>query len=343
MGPQPPTPYTPHSIPAWFASDGVFDWETMRRLAFAMLVLLLGAEMAVGKLCGDDVDGRDVPCACGDVVVSDLVLDDDPVAVTVCDGDGLLVRATSTDRVSIDLAGKTLRGRGEGHGILVVHGGGGAHVTGGPQRAVIEGFDHGVVAAGGELGLLENVDIRNVVHDGVRLRGDGTVRQCTVTRAGRDGFSFSGRFYRATGNRSRENGRHGFMLMGHGGTLTDNEAQRCGGAGFLVTGAGHSIETCVAEACAKNGLELVTSGAVIRACVATGNGASGIEGHGSGWRLADNAATGNHEHGIKARGPDMIDDGGNSGSDNGAKAPDRFEQCRVGDAPCASASARVAR
>jgi hypothetical protein len=311
----------------------------MKRYLGSMMALLLFADLAAAKLCGDDVDGQDVPCACGDVVVSDLVLGDDPVATTVCEGDGLRVRAAGDAGVSIDLAGKTLRGKGAGHGILVVHGGSAARISGGPQRAAIEGFDHGVVAAGGDLGLLEDIDIRGVVHDGVRVRGDGLVRRCSVTRAGRDGFALSGRNFRATGNRSRNNGRHGFMLMGHGGRLAGNEASNCGGAGFLVTGGGHTIEDCVAEYCGKNGLELVTGAATIRACVATGNGASGIEGHGSGWRLGGNTATGNGEHGIKARGPGMIDEGGNSGAENGAAARSEVVQCRIGEATCSAPAA----
>ena len=47
-------------------------------LLVAVGVLLVAPKVGA-KLCGDNVDGRDVPCACGDTVVSDLVLNDDPV------------------------------------------------------------------------------------------------------------------------------------------------------------------------------------------------------------------------------------------------------------------------
>lgn len=309
----------------------------MKRITAILLVLLV-ADLAGAKLCGDDVGGQDVPCACGDIVVSNLLLDDDPVAGATCEGHGLLVRITGDTEVTIDLGGKTLRGTGGGHGIMVVHGGiGGTRITSNPRRASIQGFEHGVSAAGGDVSLLENVDVRGAAFDGIRLRGPGHIRNCTVSRAGRDGFSLSGRDVRATSNQSRNNGRHGFMVMGQGGSFSSNQASNCGSAGFLVTGSGHSVEECVAEYCGRNGLELVTTAATIRSCIARDNGASGIEGHGAGWRLTGNTATRNGEHGIKARGPGMVDEGGNSGADNGSAAGSEVEQCRIGDVPCTAA------
>ena len=62
---------------------------TQQRCAWPLLclVLWLAPIGAHAKLCGDNVGGHDVPCACGDVVVSDLTLTDDPVARTVCPHD----------------------------------------------------------------------------------------------------------------------------------------------------------------------------------------------------------------------------------------------------------------
>ena len=59
-------------------------------MVLALVAVLGMASAAAGKLCGDDVDGADVPCACGDVVVSSTVLDDDPVVSGApCAHDGL--------------------------------------------------------------------------------------------------------------------------------------------------------------------------------------------------------------------------------------------------------------
>ncbi len=301
-----------------------------------MVLVVFAAGAASAKLCGDDVDGQDVPCACGDIVVSDLVLDDDPVADTVCDGNGLVIRAGAARGVRIDLAGRTLRGSGVGEGLQVLFGGeGGARVVSGSDRATIAGFENGVVASGGELSLIENVLIRDAVRDGLRARSRGlTVRGCVVEGSGRDGFAFSGRSYLSVDNQSRANKRHGFMLMGQAGDLTRSSAVGNGSAGFMVTGSGHEFVGCIASTSGKNGMEVVAAGLSIRGCRAEHNGASGIEGHGAKWRLADNTATGNGEHGVYARGSGMIDEGGNKGVGNGFVLDGEVRDCAIGGTDC---------
>src|SRR5262249_44514762 len=101
-------------------------------LVFVPLALLLALPPgAHAKLCGDDVGGQDVPCECGDVVVSDLVLSDDPVTQAPCPDDGLVVRAPAAGHgLTIDLHGKTLRGSARGIGVWVLAGGpGGARLV----------------------------------------------------------------------------------------------------------------------------------------------------------------------------------------------------------------------
>src|SRR5512143_1309477 len=101
-------------------------WRSTRRRwpaasALALLAAVTTARGAAAKPCGDDVDGVDVPCACGDLVVSNLALGDDPVAGAPCAQDGLIVRAPDERRsLLIDLRGRTLRGSGNGAGIRVV-------------------------------------------------------------------------------------------------------------------------------------------------------------------------------------------------------------------------------
>ncbi len=307
-------------------------------LSILSLSLCLAGNAAAVALCGDDVDGSDVPCSCGDIVVSDVVLGDlDPVVSEVCGGDGLLIRAASLEVITIDLAGRTLRGAGKGHGLVVIFGGDrGARVISSQGRAVLSGFDSGVVASGADLQLLAGIDVRDVIRDGVRVRGPGlVVRDVTVTDAGRDGFAFSGRLYRSIDNRSESSGRHGFMLMGHEGGLSGaNKASGSGGSGILVTGGGHWIEDCHAQGNGKSGIDLVASSVSIDRCVAEGNLESGIGGHGAHFRLAHNIAELNGGDGINLRGSAMIDVGGNRGFSNGYRSDKPVEQCSIGGTPC---------
>lgn len=313
------------------------------RLVIAVFFLAGLGDVSLAKRCGDDVDGVDVPCSCGDVVVSDLVLGDDPVASQVCPGTGLVVDASGTSPLTIDLAGRTLRGSGEEYGLLVKYGGvGGASVTSGTGRATIEHFALGVSASADDgVGLLEKVTVRDTQRDGVRLRGKGVVvRQAEVVRAGRDGFVFSGRDYVAEGNRSTSSGRHGFMLLGHSGTLSEhNEAVHSGGVGFMVAGGGHSLVDCNAAGGMKDGFEVVASDLTITRCTAENNRGSGIGGHGARWKLEANRASGNGGDGIRVRGGRLADLGGNRGWNNGGSSGADAVQCAIAGVACAEAAA----
>src|SRR5690242_14867186 len=64
----------------------------MRLLAAGFLCFALAVPALAGRRCGDDVDGRRVPCDCGDVLVSSRTLsDDDPITARVCPATGLVV------------------------------------------------------------------------------------------------------------------------------------------------------------------------------------------------------------------------------------------------------------
>src|SRR5438445_322401 len=144
------------------------------RATFILLsVAVLLAPVGVGaKLCGDNVGGQDVPCACGDTVVSSLSLGDDPVLDGVCPADGLIVRVPSgSPGVTVDLQGKTLQGSGNGAGVWVITGGvGGARVvsTGGP--ATIEGFRDGILGHGADaVRLIDGIVVLQSTRDGMRV------------------------------------------------------------------------------------------------------------------------------------------------------------------------------
>src|SRR5215510_4009825 len=223
-------------------------------LAAVCLAILLGRP-AAAKLCGDDVDGQDVPCACGDVLVSSVTLGDDPVVTgAACTQDGLLVRAPEARRpLIIDLHGTTLRGSGAGVGLRIIAGGpGGARVQSSSGVATIAGFEDGIVARGTDtVALIEDVVVRDSTRDGVRVSGpDFTVRRVEVHTAARDGFALGGRGFWIADTRAADCGRFGYSVMGASGQIgqpgAGNLAERSGFAGFSVMGSGHTLADCTA-------------------------------------------------------------------------------------------------
>jgi hypothetical protein len=309
------------------------------------VAFFLSPSGANAKLCGDDVNGEDVPCDCGDTVASDVSLNDDPVVSASCPSDGLIVRSPeAADSIDIDLAGQTLRGSGRGVGLWVLHGGsGGARIvsTGGP--ATIEGFRDGVVAHGhSSVALLEGVVVRHSGRDGVRFFDveGAVIRNTEAVGAGRDGFSVGGDGFTLTSTRAVDSRRHGYHIMGGGGVIGEpgagNTAESSGGSGFSVMGDGHRFVECVATGSGGEGLKLAGEGHQVTACEVRENGGDGIGGRGMEWRLARNRAIDNDSNGILVGGNDMADDGGNIGAGNrGLDQRTAPVQCEIGGSPCA--------
>jgi hypothetical protein len=311
-------------------------------IVWVSLVLLapLGAH---AKLCGDDVQGRDVPCECGDIVASDVVLGNDPVTQTTCAHDGLVVRAPDWPRsVTVDLSGRTLRGGIHGTGIKVLHGGqGGARIISSGAPANIEGFDDGILAHGsGALALIESVVPVGNHRDGIRVSGgdDYEIRNCEVRGAGRDGFSLTGSGFRLKGTRAVGSKRSGYNVMGQNGVLGEPGAglvaEANGEFGFNLMGMGHRVVECVASGAGKDGIMVMGMNLEIRGCTLAANGGSGISGMG-GVLLAGNRALNNDKNGIYVVGPEARDGGGNSGSGSrgiGTNIPP--VDCEIRRLPC---------
>ena len=319
--------------------------RTGRRLAAACLIAATCLPAAaLAALCGDDVDGRDVPCACGDVVVSSVVLGPDPVVQgPPCPHDGLIVRAPEARRgLVVDLRGATLRGRGDGVGLRIVAGGrGGAHVISSAGTATIADFTDGIVARGPDtVALIEDLVISNSQRDGLRVSGsDFEIRRVEVHSARRDGFALGGSDFRIAETRAGDCGRFGYSVMGKGGQIgrpgAGNMAERSGFAGFNVMGAGHVLADCTAAFGRKSGVHLQAFGLDVRGCRATDNGGDGIEGLGNHWRLGGNEALRNAGDGITVRGVGLVDDGGNRGAANrGEERARAAVQCAISGAPC---------
>ena len=174
--------------PCAFASSRLCVSHSFFRIgaSCALLFVLAAPPGAAAKLCGDDVRGQDVACACGDTVVSDLVLNGDPVAGAPCSADGLIVDAKGmTHGVTVDLRGRTLRGTGQGAGLWLRYGGpGGARVISSDGVATIDGFRDGVVAHGNDsVALIDSVAVANSGRDGVRVQTNNVEMRSVESRA----------------------------------------------------------------------------------------------------------------------------------------------------------------
>jgi len=311
------------------------------RIALSAAIVLVPAIVGA-TLCGDDVGGRDVPCACGDTVVSDLALADDPVADSVCPGDGLVVRAPeATKGVTVDLRGKTLRGSGAGAGILVIYGGpGGASIVSSRGGASVENFRDGVLAHGpNTLRLIEEVHVTRSSRDGFRVTGDGfEIRDAEARESRRDGYALRGKRFRVDDTRAEESGRFGYRVEGQDAVVGDkdgNESEKSGGVGFSVRGKRHRLNKCSASGAGKSGVELTGSRHDIRRCTARDNGGDGIRGRGGDWIVADNRANGNAGAGIVVAGSRVRDVGGNCAKRTRGEVRSRREpQCIVDGRPC---------
>jgi hypothetical protein len=312
-----------------------------RRVVIAVALSLTAAE-ASARLCGDDVGGKDVPCSCGDVVVSDLVLTNDPVTVLRCRNEGLIVRAPiDNEGLQIDLNGKTLRGRGRGAGVWVMYGGrGGARVFSNGGAAVIDGYGDGIVGrTKGVIGLIDNVTVLNSKRDGIRVFSESTeIRACEARNSGRDGFSVRGTQWVIKSSRAVQSRRFGFNASGEIGSLGVRRgglvAESSGRAGFNVSGTSHRIIDCIAS---SGGDGVVATGLAheINGCAVYDNKEFGIRGTAASSRLGNNSAERNGKAGIEFGGIRLQDLGGNIGFDNGdphgTRAP---TQCEIGGAPC---------
>jgi hypothetical protein len=308
------------------------------------MVVAVGPGAAHAKRCGDDVDGQDVPCECGDIVASSVTLGDDPVTSTTCPSDGLIVRAMeATSSLTIDLDGHTLRGEGLGAGIWALNGGpGGARIVSTGGTATIDGFRDGVLGHGpASIALIDGVVVRSNRRDGVRLFDvmGAEVRNTEALGSGRDGFGIMGKANRLVNTRAIGSHRHGYFVMGANATLgvpgAGSVADDSGHMGFMLMGMGHRVVECVATDSGGAGVKGSGMGYMVMDCLAQGNGGNGVQGAGMNWRVAGNQALDNGNNGIVVNGSDMLDEGGNVGTGNqglGQSSP--VVQCEIGRSPC---------
>ena len=284
------------------------------------LLLAIGLVLAAGRAsamhrCGDDVDGKPVACACGDLLVSSRTLGAaDAVTTKRCALNGLVVAASGP--ITLDLGGRTVAGNGQGVGVLVVRG---TLSLVGPGS--VERFEIGVRAEGDAL-LASVVAVRLAGHrlDGLVARGGGYSIQGSVAEGnGRDGFALGGSGYALDGNRASGNGRYGFELVGmgaHVGGGLGNEARANGMDGFWLLGGMHQVVGATAIGNGGHGMFAAVTHTLFAGVEADANGRSGLVASGGGLAVRDSTATGNRTFGIWVMGPGVEDGGGNRGADN---------------------------
>lgn len=308
----------------------------MRSVPLFALAVLMAPIAAGARLCGDAVGGQDVPCACGDVVASDVVLgSDDPVTRDRCPGDGLIVRSPQATQLTVDLNAQTLRGSGHGAGLLLLDGRARVVSTGGP--ATITGFQDGVFAHGDTaVTSIAGVAVEASVRDGVRIDApDVEVHDVVVEDAGRDGFGLVGKRYRVSDTRAERSRRHGYAVWGSDGQVARAVAHASGQTGFNLMGMGHALTECTARDGAGDGVRLWGMHFWITGCDASANGGDGLQGMGMDWRLAGNQADDNGGNGLYVYGYSLSDDGGNHGTGNrGTRKRTPAEQCEIGEQAC---------
>lgn len=203
--------------------------------------------------CGDAVDGERVPCACGDVVVSDTrLLPSDPVVSGRCPDDGLILRAgEGVESLVLDLDGNGLTGRGSGAGILILDGGSeGAILIGGRDGdpGQVAGFRVGVSARGSDdLLAMENLIVLGNETDGIRVSGRGAVLSGVVADDnGGHGLRARGRDHALAGVAASGNGRQDVRVSGNG-HYVESEPRAAAEGTVRVTGAGNVVTPEVAR------------------------------------------------------------------------------------------------
>jgi hypothetical protein len=255
--------------------------------------LLVGAGQVGAKNCGDDVAGQDVPCACGDTVVSD-VPERRPVLDAPCPADGLLVRVNDTrSGVTVDLRGNTIRGEGRGMGIWVLNGGkGGASIVSTGGVGTVEGFNDGIFGKGADsIALVDNVAAARSGRDGIRVVADGyEIRNSSARDSGRDGIAAMGNDYKVSATRTENSGRAGYWIMGMRATIGTPEAGvvsvGSGYHGLFLMGWGINVTNCESSGAREDGVHLSGMHIEVHDCTLTDNGADGIgTGGGGAWSL----------------------------------------------------------
>ncbi len=256
--------------------------------------LTLATLMVAGTVAWISIGSSDHPkpvspaattIACGDVIMHDIVVANDPPSS--CSGDGLVVGANN---VSINMAGHTLTGSAGGYGINAF-GRLGFTVTNGNIR----GFSFGLIVS----------------------EPNATVTRMRVSAAGVYGIYVS-RSERAlvSGNVVFDTGSSGMFLEGDRLRATGNVVRQSGGAGMVIGGDHVSISGNRTVNNATYGIYLTTTRAAVTGNASDQNGNSGLAtANDPAAMVRSNRANYNGSLGIDAA-SSVTDDGGNTAKGN---------------------------
>jgi hypothetical protein len=270
-------------------------FAVLASLTLLFMVVGIPIAPALAVNCGTDAGGPgvDIPCSCGNTVITDTTLDGafDPVVFAgPCPGTGLIVNAGLT----LNLGDNTIRGKiGGGDGILLA--GDGIHVLGGR----IVGFGHGVFGNTDD-SKLSNLQLRQNRGDGAALTGDrNIIEKCVADRNAAFGLSVVGKENIVRTCRVELNG-HGVSAGGGAdNTITRCVINRNSGDGAQVSGTSAAVGINQMKFNGCHGLAISGSGHFVSRNVNQSNGCDGTEVSASGSDFDRNGNSNNDGFGIR--------------------------------------------
>jgi hypothetical protein len=167
--------------------------------------------------------GGTVKCRCGDTLIADRTLANDPIVQSACPDDGLIIGASG---VTLDLRTKAIKGSGNGVGVFVPAGVHDVTITGRPPGRV-QFFGTGIhIAPGASQVTVSGVQAYYHTGDGILIEGDhNTIINSPGRHDGNNGLTvLDGNNNVITGLNNEYNGDNGFFVRGHFNELIANKA-----------------------------------------------------------------------------------------------------------------------
>ena len=208
---------------------------------FGIVAIFIGLVFALPALA--QTCGGTVKCRCGDTLIADRTLANDPIVQTACPGDGLTIGASG---ITLDLKTKAIKGSGQGVGVLVADGVKNASIIGRPP-ARIQGFGTGIkISSGASHVTVSGVQAYYHRGDGILVEGDyNRVINSPGRHNGNNGHAvMNGDHNVITGANNEYNGDNGFFVQGNFNELIANKASENDksrqGQGIGIAVIGHS-------------------------------------------------------------------------------------------------------
>ncbi len=299
----------------------------IKRIAVGGFLSIIAAVALAGfawaRDCGDTAapGGINVPCACGDTVVTNTTLispnadpaNGDPVVSTAdadtCPGDGLLMAPPNLTRMTLNLGGNAIRGSGASGsaGLRIV----GAGVRVSIRNGTLRNFETGLTNSGGiatgDARIREVSAVQNVV--GIKLEGNGhevdTNQALDNTHIG---IQVTGNSNMLIFNQVSRSGNNGMEVIGDQNRLDTNRVNRNLGSGIVADGNRNLVTRNLADNSGIDGIQVIGNGDADPATLevwknkATKNSRNGITVDGNDLEIVANQGSINTEDGISVLG-----------------------------------------